>query len=450
MKKIQLLIIGITLTLFLFIGCSEYLDVKSDNRIEVPTTLEQLQALLNDHVTMTNETTPSMIENWSDDYFMLPSKYETTDANFQNMYVWKIDLYNHANDWSAAYRPIYNANFCLEGLQKIGRNDENKIRYDRIAGESLFYRAYYFQQLVWAFASVYDESTAMQDVGIVLKLDTDFNTPSIRASVADCYAKIIEDAKQAIVFLPSVAVIPTQPSKQAGHALLARIYLSMRKYDLALKHAEEALDIKSDLMDYNNPADGISSTQTFSFEKYNKETIFYSEMNGFQGNMYISSRGGRIDTLLVQSYLPNDLRKKAFFRNMDQYFAFKGSYAGNRMFTGLALNELFLIQAECRVRLNDVQGGMEDLNHLLKYRFDHTVPFIALQGSNESEALKIILLERRKELLFRGLRFIDIKRLNKEGHNISIKRKINGNEYLLKPNTDLVVPIPTDLKPFIK
>jgi len=450
MKLKQLLNLMVSLTILLFIRCADYLDVKSDNRIAVPTTLEHLQSLLNDHVKMNNQSTPSMIENWSDDYFLLPSTYEVSGEILQNRYVWKMDLYNHSNDWSAAYQPIYNANFCLDALKNIDRTEKNKVQYDRIQGESLFYRAYYFQQLLWAFAPVYDESTAMQDVGIVLKLDTDFNTPSIRASVADCYAKIIEDAKQAIVLLPTVAVIPTQPSKQAGHALKARIYLSMRKYELALKHAKEALDIKSGLMDYNNPADGISSTPTFSFEKYNKEIIFYSEMNNNQGNMYLSGRGGRIDTVLFDTYLKHDLRKKIYFNPLLKYYGFKGSYGQLRMFTGLAVDELFLVQAECKARLNDVQGGMADLNHLLRYRFDNLVPFEGLMAINKESALKIILSERRKELMFRGLRFIDIKRLNKEGYNITIKRKIGDKEYVLGANSNLVVPIPSDLKPFIQ
>ena len=450
MKLKQLLNLMVSLTILLFIRCADYLDVKSDNRIAVPTTLEHLQSLLNDHVKMNNESTPSMIENWSDDYFMLPSKYETTNINFQGMYIWQTDLYNHHNDWSAAYRPIYNTNYCLEGLQKIGRNDENNVKYDRILGESLFYRSYYFMQLVWAFAPIFDETTAKQDVGIVLKMDTDFNTPSIRANVADCYQKIIHDTEQAISLLPTVAPIATQPSKLAGHALLARLYLSMRKYESALRHAQEALAIRSDLMDYNNPADGVSSTQTFSFEKYNKETIFYTEMNNNYGNMYLSGRGGRVDTILLNTFLFNDLRKTIFFNPLQNYYGFKGSYANFNIFSGLATDELFLVQAECKVRLNDVQGGVKDLNHLLLHRFDNKVPFNGLVSINKEDVLRIILLERRKELMFRGLRFIDVKRLNKEGYNIVIKRKIGDKVYELESNTDLVVPIPSDLKPFIQ
>jgi hypothetical protein len=63
-----------------------------------------------------------------------------------------------------------------------------------------------------------------------------------------------------------------------------------------------------------------------------------------------------------------------------------------------------------------------------------------------TEALNIILIERRKELLMRGLRWMDIKRLNKEDAGIVMKRTINGQTYTLLPN-DLrySFPIPEDV-----
>jgi hypothetical protein len=52
------------------------------------------------------------------------------------------------------------------------------------------------------------------------------------------------------------------------------------------------------------------------------------------------------------------------------------------------------------------------------------VPYIPITAGSSDEASQLILQERRKELLFRGLRWIDIKRLNKEGAGIVLKRKV--------------------------
>jgi starch-binding outer membrane protein, SusD/RagB family len=54
--------------------------------------------------------------------------------------------------------------------------------------------------------------------------------------------------------------------------------------------------------------------------------------------------------------------------------------------------------------------------------------------------------ERRKELTMRGLRWIDIKRLNKEGAGIVLKRLIGDKTYTLQPNDPrYALPLPADI-----
>ena len=63
-----------------------------------------------------------------------------------------------------------------------------------------------------------------------------------------------------------------------------------------------------------------------------------------------------------------------------------------------------------------------------------------------AEALDTILVERRKELAFRGIRWSDLRRLNKEGWNITLTRNLNGVMYTLPPNSELyTLPIPPDV-----
>jgi hypothetical protein len=62
----------------------------------------------------------------------------------------------------------------------------------------------------------------------------------------------------------------------------------------------------------------------------------------------------------------------------------------------------------------------------------------------KDEALKKVLIERRKELVWRaGLRWDDIRRLNKEGANISLRRKLGNETYVLKAGSpQFAFPIP--------
>lgn len=434
-------------------SCKDYLDLKGNNTLVVPTSLDDFQAVLNNAPLINQYSTPSLIEDWADDYFSLPSIFETFPAELQKKYTWQLDQINYPNDWSAGYLPIYFANFCLEGLRKVERTEANKEQYDKIKGTSLFFRAYFYLKLLWTYAPTYDEATANTDIGIVLKEDTDFNTPSVRSTVAEGYAKVLRETKEALDLLPTLATYPTQPSKLAAHALLARAYLSMRKYEEALLHADQALKIYDGLMDYNKPEDGVNANASIPFKKYNKETIFYTEMNSYQSVFFLSSNGGRIDTNLYTAYDDNDLRKQLYFVRSGDYYETRATYTETnyKYFSGLAFDELYLIRAECKARLKDIGSAMQDLNYLLKHRYDHTQPFVEKIALDEKEALDIILLERRKSLIFRGLRLMDVKRLNKEGYNISIIRNIAGKEYILPPNDPkFVFPLPDDIRPFVQ
>jgi hypothetical protein len=155
----------------------------------------------------------------------------------------------------------------------------------------------------------------------------------------------------------------------------------------------------------------------------------------------------RVDTALYQSYAENDLRKQAFYFPLDPGYVFIGTYNGNisSLFTGIATDEVYLMRAECRARQGDIQRAMDDLNTLLVTRFE-TGTFKEFTASNKEEALKVILEERRKELPFRCLRWMDIKRLNKEGANIVLKRIVGSETYTLAPNDKkYALPLPPDI-----
>ncbi len=163
--------------------------------------------------------------------------------------------------------------------------------------------------------------------------------------------------------------------------------------------------------------------------------------------LHIPSRG-KIDSTLYLKYDNNDLRKGGFFRVNTGYQQFKGSYAASAsvLFSGIAVDELYLIRAESSARLNRVADAMADLNLLLKSRWRSTVTFPVISAANQTDALNIILLERRKELLMRGLRWIDIKRLNKEGANIVPQRIINGKTFSLPTDSRFyALPLPDDI-----
>lgn len=431
-------------------SCKKYLDKKSDNTLIVPSSLADLQALMDGSTIMNQNRTPCLGEISTDEYFMPLVSFNALSDASKKYYTWRnYSLPNSASDWSSCYEPVYYANLVLDRLKDISKNDNNSTEWNNVKGSALFYRSYYFLELLWNYAKAYDSTTAGKDLGIALRLSSDFNIKSTRSTNEQGYRQVIKDTKASIALLPNYAEHVFRPSKVAAYGLLARCYLSMRDYPDALLYSDSCLGLNSQLMDLNGDADiAAGLTASYPFQKFNKETIFYTEMGTLYTALYNTGLKARIDTVLYQSYDENDLRRTGFFKqNADGYMQFKGSYAKALIcFSGIATDEMYLTRAECYVRTGLVQKGLNDLNALLvkRYKSGTFVPYA--NSLSQTAALKLVLGEREKELIMRGLRWMDLKRLNKEGANILLKRVEGDSAYTLLPNANFyALPLPEDI-----
>ena len=427
------------------LSCKKYLDKKSNAELVVPTTLADLQGLLDDAKLM-NLATPSLAESSSDDFFMSDNAYNALISREQETYTWALKDYNFVTDWSAPYNIVYNANLCLERLAKIPQTPTNLQEWNNIKGSALFYRAASFLNLSWSFSKAFDEATSATDPGIALRLQSDFNIPSTRASVKDSYDRILSDTKEAALLLPDYGIHVMRPSKAAAYGLLARTYLSMRQYDSCLKYADLCLHLKNELIDLNGDAAINGSINgSVPFKKFNKEIIFYTEMNRYSTlHMFYK---GFVDSSLFASYDDGDLRRQAYFMSSGGFHTFKGSYAASRniLFTGIATDEMYLTRAECFARSGKISEAMDDLNTLLEKKWS-AGSFTPVVATDQLDAIQKVLTERRKELIFRGLRWMDVKRLNKEEVNITFKRIVDGQIFTLPPNDNRwALPLPDDI-----
>ncbi|MBO9572090.1 MAG: RagB/SusD family nutrient uptake outer membrane protein, partial [Chitinophagaceae bacterium] len=198
-------------------------------------------------------------------------------------------------------------------------------------------------------------------------------------------------------------------------------------------YADSSLELNSVLLDYNLHTP-VSTRRSFSIA--NPEVIF----NNIPYSQQFS--GLSVPADLFESYDDDDLRKEFFFQPGTNVF--RGGYSGApTLFTGIATDELLLIRAECRARAGLINEALNDLNTLLQNRYK-TGEFTPLTAATAEEALALILTERRKELLFRGTRWTDLRRLNQEpGHEVTLTRVVDGITYTLAPNSPLYVfPIP--------
>ncbi|HEX7755893.1 MAG TPA: RagB/SusD family nutrient uptake outer membrane protein [Niabella sp.] len=427
--------IGTLVLLLLFSGCKKYLDEKPDKHLVIPTRVEDLQGLLDDNTTMNNYTW-GLSEASADDYYLTTKDWSSLSTEAErNMYIWGDEVISEAypNWWSLIYGCIYNTNVVLDYINAV--NTSTETERNTVKGMALFFRADAFYKIASVWANAYDEQTADKDAGIPLRLSSDFNIPSTRSTVRQTYQQIIGDLKTAIPLLPINPGHVMRPSKAAAYGLLGRVLLSMRQYNEAGLYADSSLQINSSLMNFNDLQSG-----NFPIGQFNKETLFYT--SGTVPALVFTVC--KIDSVLGQSYADDDLRKSAFFKsNGDGSLAFYGHYTGTvLMFTGVAVDEQYLIKAECSARADKTEEAMQLLNRLLKTRWKADT-FTPLTAQSPSEALSIILKERRKELLMRDLRWMDIKRLNKEGAGISLTRMLNGKKYELPANSPkFALPLP--------
>jgi len=438
-----LLLIYIALTPTL--SCNKFLEKKANSKLITPQTLEDLQAMLDDDESINNRT-PELGETSSDDYFLIPTTANTLSEERKGFYTWAATEYSDG-DWGTTTKAIYIANLTLELLTDVTETIENRSQWNNVKGSALFLRSYYWLSLLCDYGKAYDSSTAAKDLGIMLRTASDFNKIFQRSTVLDSYSKIINDTKLALPLLPKIPEVASRPSKWAAYGLLARTYLTKRDYKNAFKYSDSALSINSTLINYNEIAEDKLLSQ-MPFSALNAETIFYSTYPQFTGLFYYFYPG-YVDTLLYESYESNDLRKSAYFTT-DQtgYHIFKGSYSDDgfkNVFTGIATDEMYLIRSECNIREGRLKEGLDDLNTLLSKRYKMNKLGVVSYENTEA-ALNRVILERRKELLFRGLRWVDIKRLNKENRSITLKRLIDGKTQTLNPNSGYyALPFPSDL-----
>lgn len=410
-------------------SCTKFLDAKPDKSLAIPTTLADYQALLDNRIMTANFPVAGDIA--SDDYYLTNSDWAALSTpDLRNTYIYGG---TSANDLDyTIYQYVTNGNVIIEGTDK-GNFNNSRAEVDAVAGGGYFFRGYCFFNLASIFTLPYKPGTTA--MGIPLKLRADITSPTTRSTLEETYQQIISDFRRAADLLPVQVSVKTRPSKAAAYGALARTYLIMQNFDMAGKYADSCLQLNSSLIDYNT----VSSVSNTPFPLFNNEVIFHATSSGRGG--VVSLARARVDSLLYNSYATNDLRKKVFFRPAPQVGQlFKGDYGAATSashFGGIATDEMYLIRAECFARENNVAQGVADLNSLLQKRWAQGTYIPYPSSLTAKQLLDIILMERRKELLFRNQsRWNDLRRLNQEpGYQKTLVRQINSVTYAMAPES---------------
>lgn len=444
--KNKLLYTAMIITLITSSCKNGFLEQKPDKAFLVPTTLADFQAILDNSNEVFNHTL-LLSELATDDVYLTEDGFTYSAPVEQNTYIWAKELYQgqSQSDWNKPYQQIFYANIVLDGLNSNTSLSSNNQTYSQVKGTALFARAFALYNLAQQFTVPYQKTTASQQLGLPLRLTSDVQAKSVRSTLQQTYDQINADLQSAVDLLPSQTAYKTRPTKATAYALLAKTALTMENYPLAESYATQSLSLENRLLDFNNLNPDMDYPIPAALSNNNPEVLYYSVQN--YSYTFSGSTLTGVDPALCNSYADHDLRPGIYFKSTNGIFNFKGIYTGTyEVFGGIATDEVYLILAESQARNGKTVLAMQTLNTLLTKRFK-TSQFQNLTSSTPEEALSIILKERRKELVFRNIRWSDLRRLNLDPRfQKTITHTVNNTNYILTPNSNkYTFPIPNDV-----
>lgn len=447
----RLCVLNLALLLLAGTACNKFLNKPANASLPSPHTVTDYQGIM-DQGSLTTWATPGLGPMYLDDYWAAAAVPGFPDSFSRGMYTWQPALFESAieTSWSRPYAAIYTCNTVLTNLPGLAGLDSADAATARfVLGQAYFLRAFLFYNLAETFGQPYRPATAGTDAGIPLRLSENVLAKVPRASMGTVYQQIITDLDEAIDLLPVALQTANRnrPCRAAAYGLLARVWLTCQDYEKSERYADSSLLCYDSLMDFNT----IDSTNLHPFPPTgNPEVLFQCTAVNYSLQY---GRSVLVDSTLYAAYSPDDLRRVVFFQQSPPVpgvastgYYFKGQYSGLvYLFSGIAVDEIYLIRAESKAWNGDLAGALADLNTLLarRWRQGRFAPYQAT-GLTQDSVLRIVLGEKRKELLFREGRFYDLRRLNQyPAFAAMLSRVYGGQNFSLSPGSPrYAFPIP--------
>jgi len=394
--------------LILFSSCGKFLEIEPKGKV-ILKTLTDYDLLLNSQsLTSSGEQLLNMMSDDADNPSVDPLARTTTVLS----YLWANDLNPTINErplvWGFHYSNIYAFSAVINGVERAttGSLQEKK----KLKAEALVGRAFEYLYLVNLYSKPYNAATANTDLAVPFITTTDImNKTPERATVSFIYGKIVEDINAAI---PDLAINNNtnkfRASVNSAYSILARTYYYMNNFTEAARYADLALkETTTGLMDYNN----VATKADIPYMVVNKQEIY--ARYGTNSSLAIFAT---VDFL--KSFDKADLRLKLFYTKLGDFtFPVRGvsqfSPNGSVVSFGTSVSEMKLIIAEAAARAGNLQVALDQMNDVRKFR-TATANYQAFQSTDKEIVLQRVLLERRFELAFKGIRWMDMRKLDAE------------------------------------
>lgn len=351
----------------------------------------------------------SMGELWSDNV------EANVGADFGRLQIltYNLNIFNPEGRsmWGDGYGVINRVNNVLAALETVPF--ENAARAQQLKGRALAMRAITLWSLCMYFAQPWGFTSDNTHPGVIIRTEPtlgDLGTIKARASLADCYAQIIDDFQQARQLLP--ATDAPYMGRLAVTGLLARVYFHMGEWATAEALLTEVIEsgtyqLNPDvtavvttnstpevLYEIINLANDNASSIVFDFRQADNASPRYWAGTPFVNTIYRN---------------PTDKRLALYvYRNNRLYVAKWDRIVMNIPILRLA--ELYLTRSECRFHQGNTTGAVADVNVIRERAGLEPLP--DTQAGNT--LLNNIRRERNVELAFEGDIFLERKRQRRD------------------------------------
>ena len=457
--KINIVFIASLFIVLTISGCKKYTDI-TPRGIQVVETAQDYYEL----VSFPNRA--YLIGNFQylvDDMWLKESNFIGITPNINTVHfsfnenIDRVSMINSSNFYDRAYLYINRWNTIISSVD--ASKGEQNVK-DLAKAEAKAFRAFDHFLLVNVYAKAYNPATAATDGGICIMDKYDLEAQPTKSTVAQVYDFIQKDIDDAIPYLQAQPSDPYHPSLAFAWALKAKIHLFKRELTQAKAACEKSLSYNNQVIDLVKYTTQGGPTTTPIIAPNNPEVLSYQYIQGYNETNF--GYTWLISPELRALFGTNDARFNTFFNTTNATFLDIGSGAAyynvayTRFFyptVGLKTTEVYLMQAECLARENDLAGAMAIVNKFREKRILSGTIKLPVPATRK-ETMEIIINERRKELVLGFNRFFDLKRLNTEAEYAKtlvrtyplVNKTVPQQTYTLLPSSRLyVIPFPLSI-----
>lgn len=403
------------LSVFILASCSnDFLEIVPKGKLIAEKTVDYDKMFYNlnlINMTNTNAQVPLGCELVSFEPYMSSAALRT-----QRLFRWEADIYDdeqNASELENTMENLYIYNKIInEVLDATEGSEEEKMA---LQAEAKAGRAWVYFLLINYYGLPYNEATSSTDLGFPLITEADLIASNFtRATVKEVYDFIVSDLTAAIPYLPTKVVSRFRFTQAAGKALLGKTYTFMGKFSEASPFLNEALSEYDDM--------GIAVRLLDHNLGYSGQRVDTDPENLY-GKQFVNNWGNTSNELTVRPevmalYDVTDLRLKQYSAKTRSNVAYPVAGVGRKVTGsgqtafGIRVQEIYLLNAEVKCRLNDLTGAVAVLEEFRKHRMPQAFAVVPVATASNKEALlRFIFDERLREFAALGFRWFDMRRL---------------------------------------